>query len=165
MAKGEGAQEATSSELAVRDRRIDDEDLASITSIEDAVRILDSYDAPIEDFSDYGTGFEILENKDQLVDKPILILEWRFNPSKEFGGEFVSAVVMTRKGEKFIINDGGTGIARQLRAVTNRRVAKGHPTPTKGLTVEKGLRKSTYTTVININGEDKEIEGTTYYLG
>lgn len=169
MAKASAQDEVTTSELAVRDVRIGDEDLASIASIEDAVRILDSYDAAIEDFSDYGTGFEIIENKDVLVGKPILIVEWRFQPSKEFGGEFVSALVVTKSGEKFVVNDGSTGIAAQLRAVTNRRADKGHPTPTKGLTVQKGLRKSSYE-ARDANGEKilnkdgSPLIGTTYYL-
>ena len=88
-----------------------DSDLAAIDSFQS---VLDSFKAlglMPESMSDYGTGFEICKNKDRLVDTDLVIVEWRFNHT-EVGsaGAFVSAAVVTKNGEKWILNDGGTGI-------------------------------------------------------
>lgn len=141
-------------------RIIDEGDMRSIKSVDDAFSLLDSL-AGVESFDDYGTGFEILDNKNRLVDNPFMIVEWRFTPSREYGGEFVSCAVVTKGGEKFIVNDGSTGICRQLRRVTDERVKSGRRAPQTGLLVSRGLRRSDYT-YTDDKGEEKA--ASTYYL-
>lgn len=110
------------------------------------------------DSADLIPSYNILgKNKDALVDKPFLILHWRFNWSDKFNGEFVSALVVTEDGDKFVVNDGSTGICAQLRTVTNQRGKYG------GMLCRKGLTRSTYPLFDEDTGEKKG-EGTTYYI-
>lgn len=93
----------------------------------------------------------ILDNKDVLVGVPFYVIDWVFHDG-DFGN-FATAQVMTNAGDKFLLNDGSTGIADQLRMTQDR----------KGIVpflAAKGLRRSDY---------EKEIDGkitkaTTYYI-
>ena len=142
-----------------------DEDLKSITNLDDAFRVMQESGIVAESFADYGTGFEILDKdeKGQLIKKPFMIVEWRFTKSEyKKDTEFVSALVVTKDGGKYILNDGSTGIAQQLRNVTDSRLRQGKPNPQTGLLVEKGLRVSEYP-----NPAPDAAEGSmsrTYYL-
>src|SRR5689334_14069830 len=85
-------------------RRMDDDDLRAVNSIDDAMRLLSESGTPIEDFSqDYGSGFSVLptDEKMRLIKVPFMVLEWRF--SQGDNGEFVSAMIVTDKGEKLVI--------------------------------------------------------------
>lgn len=86
-------------------------------------------------------SLSIVDNKDSLIDVPFLILSWKFNPG-DYGNEFVSAEIMLKEGARFVLNDGGTGIAKQLRDLSDYRTAHGHPTPFAGRMISGGLRKS-----------------------
>lgn len=110
-------------------------------------------------------------HKDELIGKPLAILQWRFNESQTFTnpdgspGLFVSAEVAyqveTPEGMRLrtaVINDGSTGICKQLLEITNSRRAAGVANVMEGRGVSRGLRKSTY------NLEDGSGQGTTYYL-
>ena len=139
-----------------------DSDLAAIDSFQSVLDSFKSLGLMPESMSDYGTGFEICKNKDRLVDTDLVIVEWRFNHS-EVGteGVFVSAAVVTKNGEKWILNDGGTGIYQQLRLVTDQRNKAGHPHPQAALMVRGGLTKSEYTYE---DEKGKRTPATTYYL-
>lgn len=138
-----------------------DLDLARLTDFNSVADLFKEYDVIPEDMSDYGTGFAILKNKDTLVEVPFFILEWRFNESEFSDVDFVSAMVMTKNGDKFVLNDGSTGIATQLATVTAIRKDNGHSHPQAGLMVKNGLRKSVYQYVDN---DGKPRPATTYYL-
>jgi len=60
----------------------------------------------------------ILEDKHKLVGVPMAIVRWDFYPG-DFG-EFVSAWVLTGSEDRYIVNDGSSGIYRQLRDLTNK---------------------------------------------
>lgn len=163
---------ATKSDNEIMDARneangyvIEERDLRDVKSLDDAFALMDSFGG-MESFSDYGTGFEVLDrnDKDRLVKNPFAILEWRFTKSREYNSDFVSMLIVTENGEKFIVNDGSTGICKQLRAITDERIRVGRPYPQQGLAVKNGLRRSDYTTTLNVNGVEKEIEASTYYL-
>jgi hypothetical protein len=68
-------------------------------------------------------------------------MEWAFRPG-DFGSQFVSARVVTRNADggmsKYIINDGGTGLAEQLAQFTQDTGKTG------GLFARHGLRESEY---------------------
>lgn len=145
---------------------LSDSDLRSIKSASDVQALFDKVGADVEAFSDYGSGFTILQDKTRLVGVKFVILEWRFTPSAKFGGDFVSMAVVTESGEKWIVNDGSTGISAQLRAITDERIANGRPNPQMALRVDGGLRKSTYSQEYTDDktGEIKTREATTFYL-
>lgn len=144
------------------------DELAAIETWEDYFNLLDSKEIPTY-FAEkvLGDGFAILstEQKDQLIGLPIAFMEWRFN--KGDMGEFVSARVLVRVGDgpgdikKVIINDGSTGIYRQLKQYTDQ-----YGTNTS-LIAKNGLKRSDYTFEV----EDKANPGqmlqrpaSTYYI-
>lgn len=138
--------------------RLDDDELSQVKSFQDALDIGGN-----DDWDDYGSGFVVQDNKGILEGVPFKILEWRFNHSTEFDGVFASLAIVTESGDKWIVNDGSTGICRQLIGVTNRRIIDGREPSTamQGLLVRRGLRVSRYETEVN----GKMIKAETYYLG
>lgn len=90
-----------------------------------------------------GNGFALLDDKSKLVGKALLALYWTFHPGDY--GQFVSIAVVTAEKidghQKFIVNDGSTGICAQLDAYTTT-----HDGRNGGLAVRQGLRESTYAT-------------------
>lgn len=133
--KGEGK----TGEVARADTRLSAETYAEMESFDQAIQALQDAGIGITNASDdLGDGFEILEEKSQLVGVPFLILEARENPG-EYGVSFTSLRVMTRDGRKLVVNDGGTGIHEQhlmFKEKTGRSLA--------GVYVPHGLRASDY---------------------
>jgi hypothetical protein len=119
-------------------------------------------------------SLDIVDNKDKLIGVPFLIVQWRFNESEKYknddgtNGSFVSAEVMLQDGTLLVLNDGSTGIARQLRELSDRRIAAGHAMPYAGRAVNKGLRKSEYDIPVEkvVGGKivTEDTHGVTYYL-
>lgn len=121
-----------------------DEQLANIKGYKDAAALLVDAGVTPEFISDYGTGFKVVSDKSVLIGRPFLILSWRFNEG-DFGDKgFVSAEIVTDQDEKFILNDGSTGIRDQLATVTSQRVSRKHSTPYAGLVCANGLTKTNY---------------------
>lgn len=140
--------------VAVQNRFLDD-DLRAITSFDDAVKLLG--DTPITDSADLGNGFTVLRKNDKrrLVGVPFLILSVDFLPG-DFGKDFASMMIVTKGGEKLIVNDGSTGIADQLLQLRARING-----PMRGIVCKHGLRVSDY------EYEDTDgmrIPASTYYL-
>lgn len=94
----------------------------------------------------------ILDDKDKLVAVPFIVIDWEFH--KGDFGEFVTVKVMTFAGDKFLLNDGSTGIAAQLRETYDE---KGAVVPFRCM---KGLRRSDYEKVV----DGKTIPASTYYI-
>lgn len=151
-----GIVENPDAEIAVS--RFDDDILSGIQSFDDALRILADEGIVIDHAPDViGNGFAILKDKNILTGVECLVMEWNFNSGEQ--GEFVSAYVVakmpgTSSPSRFILNDGGSGIYKQLKAYT-RKTGK-----LRGLHVPRGLTRSDY---------EKEIDGkmtaaTTFYL-
>lgn len=125
---------------------ITDDALASIKSFDDAVALLNAQfgTESAESISDYGTGFTLITDKNVLIGIPFLIVQWRFNEG-DYSSEFVSAELVTQAGDKIILNDGSTGIYRQLRGVTDQRIKAGKTANAyAGLAVPKGLTRTDY---------------------
>lgn len=131
--------------------------LRNITSFQEAVSaVTEEFGDVIDANEEIGTGFQILDNKDILCGVPFLIIKWEFHDSKKYkrDGEpsgFVSAFVVTENDERYVLNDGGTGICKQLLDLSSRMKRYG------GLLVRHGLKRSDYDT-------EEFGEGTTYYL-
>lgn len=177
----------TTSQDVTLSASISDDQLKAITSFADALKFATAEVAAkggvIESINDYGTGFAVLPTaqKDKLLGVPLLILEWFHREgdyvSEDANGErvgFVSAVVVDENDRRFIVNDGSTGIAKQLREVTADRREKGHPYPTAFLAAPGGLSKSEYLRNKNSGEIARRVPegakasdwepGTTYYL-
>lgn len=120
-----------------------DEMLASIKSFDDALAIAAAA-GELESISDYGNGFSVLKDKGTLVGVPFVILEWQEREGDFADSGFMSALVVTKGGEKWVVNDGSTGIADQLREVTRRRESEGRNNPRAFLSVPGGLTRSDY---------------------
>lgn len=151
MAAKTSPEENSSTEVEVKGV-----DWGKIDSL-DAARaaLLEQYGNVLESSVLFGDGAEFIKDKNELLNVPFLILEWKFVKDPDTGNDYVSVLVMHAvTGTKGRFNDGSTGIYAQLRQVTNEYGING------GVAVKHGLRKSTY---------DKEVDGkmqkaTTFYL-
>lgn len=143
---------------------IDDGQLKNVKTFADAIALLNKNGVPSDTIANYGTGFNVVKENDQLIGKPLVILEWVFR--KGTFGEYVSAIIVTEDGTKAILNDGSTGICKQLREVTDSRIEEGRAFPQQGLACENGLRRSDYEyrSVDEKTGEETLIPASTYYL-
>jgi len=146
-------------------RQFSDVDLAAISSWDDIAVLVGEKGLESFDISDLGTGFEVLDKSDKarLVGEPFAILDWRFNAG-DFGDEFVSMLVLTGAGRKYVVNDGGTGIRQQMQAITGGLAKKMSVEPEKARAVikcPKGLTRSDYTYV---DEAGKKTPATTFYL-
>ena len=144
--------------------KFDDATLRDIGSFQDALALLALNEIDAESIEEYGTGFTVLKTADKarLVGVPLILIEWTFNKSSYGEAPFVSLMAVTKSSEKVIINDGSTGIAKQLLDITNERVSRGHRHPQMGLAVPNGLSVSEYKWVDPSDGKEKP--ATTFYL-
>lgn len=148
-------------------RLMDDADLGAIQSFADAMALLQSAGMTVADITEeYGTGFDVLDDKRQLVKVPFLILSWRFSEGDH--GKFVSMMIVTREAggvsRKLIVNDGSTGIRKQMEEISEDRLQKFKGDVNKahaGLLVPKGLRISEYDYV---NDKGVKTPASTFYL-
>ncbi len=122
------------------------DELAEIGGFEDAMRLLASKGVAVESVADYGTGFRLVPDRDNgnLVGIPFALLDWQFNPGAFGPRGFVSVQIVTKGGDKLILNDGSTGICQQLHDVTDKRTAAGESNAQYGLYAPKGLVHSGY---------------------
>src|SRR3546814_5847675 len=98
----------TSKEIVTQVPKYGDEELLGIQSFEDAYALAVQYygqENLVRADETIGNGFRLLANKDTLIDQKFIALAWRFNPG-DFG-EFVTMMVVTEDGRKFIVHDGG----------------------------------------------------------
>jgi len=137
----------------------DDTVLGEIKSFEDAIaRVSDDGYEPVSTL-EYGSGFEVLKDKRQLVGQPFVIVQAAFWDSdfEVEGGQFVALHVVTKDGRKFIVNDGSTksGIAHDAKVILQQRGSL------VGVIAEKGLSVSEYDYV---DDKGKHTPAATYYL-
>lgn len=150
------AAAAKGSEVAVPGKNISTDELAALTNFSDALSLVTQKVGESNlgvAAQEIGDGFKLLENKDQLIGVAFIAVTWDFHQGDH--GEFVSVKLMTKDGQKFIVNDGSSGIRDQLIGYTNKKGTQG------GLLCEKGLRRSQY----EYEAEDgTKKPATTYYL-
>ena len=160
MAKNEKMDAASGAELDLRKNGnvFDDDALAKIGSLQDALDALSGLGATVDSYNEYGTGFSVVD-KQTLAGVPFVILEWRFNNGTY--GEFVSCLIVTKDGVKAVLNDGSTGVCKELSMVTASRLRNGVANTQSGLIVENGLKRGDYT-YTDENG--KETPATTWHL-
>jgi|SRR5882672_167254 len=141
-------------------REISDMELAEVSTFEEALNLAnDIYGGISAAHEEMGTGFEVLdkEEKGQLVGAQCFFLQWAFHVGDM--GEFVSANVIVRNSDgsvrKVVVNDGSTGIYKQLAEYTEKTGKQG------GLLVKNGLRRSDYK-YTDKDGQQKP--ATTFYI-
>ena len=123
--------------------------LAAIESFEDAVLLARNEYGDIlaaHEQNTLGTGFRVATDDDKmrLCGVSLLFLEWSFRESDYGTSPYVSvrAIQQGDNGQavKWVLNDGSTGIAQQLKDFTTKTGRTG------GLGVRRGLRVSEYPT-------------------
>lgn len=134
-----------------------DAELREIENIDDVTRIAGVIDiGGITTIgSILGTGFSVLEDKMRLLDKPFIIVKYGRHTSDKNGGEFSTLHVVTDDREKWIVNDGSTGIHAQMSELKDKL---GHVCP---LRVPRGLRVSEYDYE---DGKGNKSRARTFYL-
>lgn len=139
-----------SNDVAIPQANYDNDTLRTVDSFDAAMQLVtETLGAPADASQELGNGFAICENKDVLIGQAIILISWSFSMG-DFG-EFVSANVVTQAGAKWVVNDGSSGIYKQLREYTDRTGRNG------GMLVKRGLRKSEYS-------NDFTEHGVTHYL-
>jgi hypothetical protein len=128
----------------MRRRTFSDSELSDIDSWESVLEKATAAYGGIVSVTDVlGTGFAVAteDDKERLCGVPLLILEWSFNAG-DFSEDYVSCVAVQRLDDggikKWIINDGGQGIRKQLTEYQSKTGNTG------GLAVPKGLRVSKF---------------------
>lgn len=142
----ENEQAATGADVMKPTRFLNADDYAGITSFDDALQLVqDKLGGEAVLASDLGDGFSVVDNKSSLIGVMFIVLEVGFHKGdikKDDGefGEFASLRIVTKDGRKLVINDGGTGIPEQIKALWKHKPE----TIGKPIMVPKGLRVSQY---------------------
>jgi len=127
-------------------------DWGSVSSWDDAVnefggQIVNSAEA-------FGDGSVLLQ-KDELVGKEFMVLDWDYVTDMDTQHEYVNVLVINRQGQKARFNDGSTGVYQQCKDYEDRYGGK-HG----GIYCTKGLRVSEYT--VEIDGKSQKAR--TFYF-
>jgi len=123
-------------------------DLKEISTFNQAVTKLWALEVLSDEQYAQLTGFGLLpgNRKQELVGVPFLIIQFEFKTGKN-ESSFVECPIITTNDERYILRDSSRGIHEQLRQIMQDRIASGHPKPTYGVYVRKGLtfRDNPYT--------------------
>jgi hypothetical protein len=135
------------SELEKVSNKLSDQELNSITSINEAATLLGV--SSIDELEWNDSPWQLLDDKNALLGKKFLAVAWKFHESKEYlGNEYVSVYALTLdtiNGEtRFVFNDGSSGVYKQLRDLTDARITAGHKNPNAGALIKNGLKLSEY---------------------
>lgn len=130
-------------DVTLTERVVSKDQLASVTSFDDALALMQEAYGVVTRSDEFGDGFNVLEDKMKLVGVPFAIIDSSLHESKEIMRDGKPAIfsvlrVMDKDSRKWVITDGSTGICEQIkewRAKTGRR---------GGFVAMKGLRVSQY---------------------
>jgi hypothetical protein len=119
------------------------EDLAGIESFDDALRLASAEFGNVATADqEIGDGFRIAteDDKRKMVGVPLMLLDWSFREGDFADYVSIHAIAAgpDNRAVKWILNDGSTGICRDLRDYTTKTGRTG------GLMVRAGLRASDY---------------------
>lgn len=129
-------------------------DWSSVSSWEDAVAEFGGPNGITNAAEAFGDGSELLQ-KDALVGKEFMVLDWSYVTDLDTGREYVNVLVINRQGQKARFNDGSTGVYRQCKDYEDRYGGK-----QGGIYCPKGLRVSEYTTEV----DGKSQKARTFYF-
>lgn len=111
-----------------------------------------------------GSLFPVVD-KEVLLKMPFIILDWQWNTDPNTKTEYVSLHVIAQDNQRWCVNDGGTGIYRQIKQWEHDQ-----PERKTMIDIPNGLRKSEY--IAKYKGVDKDTgeivdmqsPATTYYI-
>ncbi|QHC22299.1 hypothetical protein [Streptomyces sp. GS7] len=69
-------------------------------------------------YEEFSNSYPVIKDKRELVGVPFISLEWRFHDGNN--SEYVSVVIMRRDNSLAVFSDGGTGICKQYKELTER---------------------------------------------
>lgn len=167
LATGEVSDEL---ELALVEPEFSNAELNALDTSEDGLRaLIESWGLDTSDLI-IGDVYRFVEDKDELIDVPFMIVQWKFGVSEGYGSRYVQARgVITGTNEKIGLFDSGVGIAQQLwelsedRLKKNREAGKYLKPPYNGAIAPKGLTRSDYPAKTQADGTVRPA-GTTYYI-
>lgn len=142
----------TPANLPDRGLSLDDDTLASISSLDDALKVLSDAGIGATDIADLGDGFSVMD-KSEFVNVPLVVLDWKFS-SGDYGDEFAIMRIVTADGRKAVLTDGSTGIRNQLASFSRHGIVG-------GVIVKRGLTRSDYEYV---DEKGKRTPASTFYL-
>jgi hypothetical protein len=93
--------------------------MSRIDSLESALQALADAGVVVADTADFGDGFELLKDKDLLLNVPFVVVGYKFAPG-DFGDQFVVCHLVTETGKKYIITDGSTGVRAQCELYASK---------------------------------------------
>lgn len=110
-----------------------------------------------------GSEWDLVGDKDALVDKPFVIAGIRFSTGDN--GPFCSVLCYTgpKFAEKVVFNDGSTGVYSQLRDYVDKH-NRNTGIHCKGLRVSRYQRKDPDTSELMFNDDGTPKMAATYYL-
>lgn len=133
------------------------------TTKESVLAQLEAWGLPADDLI-IGDVYRFVEDKDELIGVPFVMLQWKFGDSPATGAEYVQIrAVRTDTNEKIGIFDSGVGIRRQLSDLTESRL-KAHKPAYNGAIAHKGLTASEYGPKHDEAGNLIRPGGKTYYI-
>lgn len=134
---------SNSNEVTATIPLISEESFRSIGSFADAVALAnETYGGVVTAAELLSDGFASID-KEELINKPFLVLAYRINKSKDHfdengeAAEFVIVRIVFESGEKYFFTDGSTGVLTQFQKLQSHGIYGGVMAP-------KGLRVSEY---------------------
>lgn len=138
-----------------------DDELTYITTTGDMVKYFNDQSMQPTDGSELGTGWQLLKDKRKLLGRPFMILFWERRIDETTKRAYTTVHLMENSGERWIINDGSTGIHAQLEKAVEKRHLAGISPVNGPMRVNNGLRVSDYTVE---NAQGGEEAASTFYL-
>jgi len=159
------ARETAEPTTAVAVRQFSNEDLLNISSFEDAIALVnEAYGDVLTADEVIGNGFRMLGDKHKLVGVPFVAVQWKFFDG-DYGTSYTNMMVVTDRGDRYLVNDGGAGITKELMEFSARSDRMG------GVVFRNGLAASTYdfcsdcrSTSCEVPEEHRMTPATTFYL-
>lgn len=148
----------TSTDVAASVPLFSNENYKEIQSFSDAMALAQSSFGALVTADDLGDGFQLCEDKNQLVGVPMVVLAV-FLRSGDLG-EYIVARAVTEDNRKVVIVDGGTGLAVQLKEYMDSHDGQWPQLWKRGLRVSK----YTYEVEDKKTGEVRNAPAETFYL-
>ena len=148
-------------DVVTPERMSDGIDYSQIKSLDDAIAAANLAGLDVQDITDFGDGFILLESdrKETLKGVPFVIMDGTPRVDKATGRSYMSLKIVTGDGRKLVVNDGSVGIYEQSLSIMDKRGTL------RGLIVKDGLTGGEYTTTItNSRGESEKVTASTFYF-
>jgi hypothetical protein len=137
------------------------QDKAQVQTWDDAIAFLaeQGYDVQTAEQTEQalGDGFEFMRDKNQLVNVPFIVLDYKQGFSERYNTPYCTVWAMTGTNKRVKFIDMSTGIAADLMSATSRGYKP------QGMIFRQGLTSSSYDVKDDAGNKTGET-GTTFYL-